>query len=126
MSWMNLYDILQWLVTAGSGVVAWGLLDIAERRKWLPGLADMDYEAKRWAALGMAAILTLAAWGLEVLFFYVEAPGSWRAGVEEVVRQLLVTLPIAFTWSQIAHARAHSARAQMLEEPVGPERCPRG
>ena len=92
---------------------------MAERRQWLPGLATLDFEAKRWVALGVAAVLTLVAWGLEVLFFYVEAPGSWRAGVEEVVRQLLVTLPIAFTASQIAHARAHSARAQMGLEPRG-------
>ena len=119
MSWMNLYDILQWILTAGAGVASWGILDIAERRKWIPGLATLDFEAKRWAALGMAAILTLAAWGLEVLFFYVAPPSSWRAGVEEVVRQLLVTLPIAFTASQIAHARAHTAREQMGLEPRG-------
>ena len=119
MTWLNLYDILQWLMTAGAGVVSWGLLDIAERRKWLPGLAGLDFEAKRWAAIGMAAILTLVAWGLEVLFFYIELPGSWRGCVEEVVRQLLVSLPIAFTASQIAHARAHTAREQMGLEPRG-------
>jgi hypothetical protein len=38
--------------------------------------------------------------------------------VEEAVRQLLVSLPIAFTASQIAHARAHTAR--------GVEMAPRG
>jgi len=119
MTWINLYDILQWLMTAGSGVVAWGLLDVAERRQWLPGLATLDFEAKRWVALGVAAVLTLIAWGVSMLFFYVAPPQSWRAGVEEVVRQLLVTLPIAFTASQIAHARAHTAREQMGLEPRG-------
>jgi len=115
MTWINLYDILQWLMTAGAGVCAWGILDVAERRNWLPGLVGMDYEAKRWTALGVAALLTLAAWGLEMLFFYVAPPQSWRAGVEEVVRQLLVSLPLAFTASQIAHARAKSVRVIRLE-----------
>lgn len=110
MNWVNLYDILQWLMTAGAGVVAWGLLDVAERRGWLPGLATMDYEAKRWTALGVAAVLTLAAWGVSMLFFYVSPPSTWRGGVEEAVRQLLVSLPIAFTASQIVHARAKAAR----------------
>jgi hypothetical protein len=118
MNWINLYDVLQWLMTAGAGVVAWGLLDVAERRNWLPGLATLDFEAKRWTALGVAALLTLGAWGVSMLFFYVAVPTSWRAGVEEAVRQLLVSLPIAFTASQIAHARAHTAR--------GVEMAPRG
>jgi hypothetical protein len=114
MNWLNLFDILQWLMTAGAGVVAWGLLDVAERRGWLPGLATMDYEAKRWLAIAVAAVLTLIAWGLEMLFFYVAPPASWRAGVEEAVRQLLVSLPIAFTASQIVHARAKAARTLAL------------
>lgn len=114
MTWINLYDILQWLMTAGAGVVAWGLLDVAERRNWLPGLATLDFEAKRWTALGVAAILTLGAWGVSMLFFYVAPPASWRAGVEEAVRQLLVSLPIAFTASQIVHARAKAARILAL------------
>jgi hypothetical protein len=118
MNWINLYDVLQWLMTAGAGVCSWGLLDVAERRGWLPGLATMDFEAKRWTALGVAAALTLAAWGLSMLFFYVAPPTSWRSGVEEAVRQLLVSLPIAFTASQIAHARAQTIR--------GVEMAPRG
>ena len=115
MNWANLYDVLAWLMTAGAGVVAWGVLDIAERRNWLPGLVGMDYEAKRWLAIAVAAVLTLGAWGLEMLFFYVTPPGSWRAGVEEAVRQLLVSLPLAFTASQIAHARMKSVRTIRLE-----------
>ena len=115
MNWANLYDVLAWLMTAGAGVCAWGILDVAERRQWLPGLATLDFEAKRWVALGVAAVLTLAAWGVSMLFFYVAPPQSWRAGVEEVVRQLLVSLPLAFTASQIAHARAKSVRVIRLE-----------
>lgn len=108
---IGLFDILQWLLTAGAGICAWALLDVAERRGWIPGLATMDFEAKRWTALGIAAVLTLAAWGLEMLFFYVAPPVSWRMAVEEAVRQLLVSLPLAFTASQLAHARAKKARA---------------
>lgn len=114
MNWLNLYDVLQWLLTAGAGVCAWGLLDVAERRGWLPGLATMDYEAKRWVAIGVAAILTLAAWGVEMLFFYVAPPPTWRTGVEEAVRQLLVSMPLAFTASQIAHGRARAVRTLAL------------
>jgi len=115
MNWVNLYDVLSWVLTAGAGVVSWALLDVCERRGWIPGLVGMDYEAKRWLAIGVAAVLTLGAWGLEMLFFYVAPPQSWRAGVEEAVRQLLVSLPLAFTASQIAHARAKSVRVIRLE-----------
>jgi len=114
MNWVNLYDILSWLMTAGAGVCSWGVLDICERRGWLPGLAVMDYEAKRWLAIAVAAVLTLAAWGVEMLFFYVTPPGSWRAGVEQAVSQLLVSLPLAFTFSQVAHARAKTVRGRVV------------
>ena len=74
----------------------------------------MDYEAKRWLALGVAAVLTLAAWGVEILFFYVAPPTSWRAGVEQAISYLLVSLPLAFTASQIVHARAKTARGRVV------------
>jgi len=115
-SMVTFFDVLQWLLTAGAGVAAWALLDVAERRGWIPGLAMMDFEAKRWTALGIAAVLTLAAWGVEIAFFYVAPPVSWRMGVEQAVSQLLVSLPLAFTTSQLAHARAETARGKAKRE----------
>lgn len=110
-SMVTLFDVLQWLLTVGAGVCAWGLLDLCERRGWWPWAVGLDFEAKRWLALGMAALFTLAAWGVEIGFFYVAPPSSWRMAVEEAARQLLVSLPLAFTASQLAHARAKKARA---------------
>jgi len=128
MNWVNLYDVLSWLLTVGAGVCSWGLLDILERREWRVRwikrlsvwVGGLDFQAKRFTALIVAAVFTLAAWGVEMLFFYVAPPSSWRAGVEQAISYLLVSLPLAFTASQIAHARAHTARAQMLEEPMEP------
>ena len=105
---LNLFNILSWVLESGAGVLAWYVVD---RWAWAQKL---EYEPKRWVAIGVSAAFALGAWGVMLLFFYQVTPAGWRAWVEGAVEVLAKTLPFVFTVSQVAHARAVAKRALAL------------
>lgn len=90
---MTLKELLIWVTTTGSGVIAYF---IADRWRWL---SEMDPWRKRVAVILMTGLLAVAAWLLQIAMTYVPYPMGWRAWVEAAV----AVLAVAFTSSQVVH-----------------------
>jgi uncharacterized membrane protein HdeD (DUF308 family) len=71
---MQLKDVLLWLTTAGAGYIAY----------WAVGQygAQWSATAKRWAAYGVAAVIALAAYLVQIPLGYVVAPVGATAWIE--------------------------------------------
>jgi tellurite resistance protein TehA-like permease len=107
----TLKQVLSWVLTSGSGVVSWALLDAAIRYNWPQWVARLEDRPKRWLALALSGVLALGAWGIEVAMLYQPVPENWRDGVERGVAILFV----AFGVSQIAHVEVRAARMRRIE-----------
>lgn len=104
---MTLRDGLLWLMSAGAGVLTFWLLDRLERsvthrlrwlREWFVTLASED---KRYVAFGLTAVVAILAYLLTLAMAYRQAPGAWRAWIEE----LFGVVTAAIVASQVAHGR---------------------
>jgi len=90
----TLKEILVWATTVGAGVLAYWLIDAVD---WLSGLPPRQ---KRLAAVGLTAIIAVAAWGLQIVFQYLPSPADWRSWIEAIVG----VAAVAFSVSQGLHA----------------------
>jgi len=88
---------LFWLVGGGGSAVA--TYFAVER---IRPLAELQSEYKRWVSLGLAAVLSMAAYAGAVGLNYVDAPIGWQAWLES----LFAVGGLSAGLGQLIHGRA--------------------
>lgn len=85
----ELSDLLMWATTAGAGVLAYFLMDE------IAALIVLGPKLKRFVSFAMTGIIALAAWGLQILMAYAEAPVGWRSWIEAIVSIVAAAIVVA-------------------------------
>lgn len=86
---MELREVLSALISGGAGVVVYWLM---ENIRWL---ADLRPDLKRYASLGLAMAIPVAAWLIMVLLGYMPAPATWQGWIEAIFAMATGTLVVS-------------------------------
>lgn len=92
---MQLADFLKWIMAAGSGIIAYWMM---ENIGVLKALAP---EWKRYAALAIAGALAVLGFLASVGIGYDPVPDGWKAWIETV----FAVIAVAIGLSQAIHGR---------------------
>ncbi len=98
---MDFRDALLFLSTAGAALAAYWAMDecfILDR---------LTPKEKRWAAIGLTALIALAAWGVQIAMLYAPQPAAWRDWIE----QGFAVAGAAVGLNQLIHSRDLTPRA---------------
>ena len=98
----TLKQVIAWVLAGGgAGALALWLMDHLNLGAW-------NDEQKRWLSWGLSAAFALLAWGIEIAMLWIRPPLDWREGISQAV----TVIGVAFTASQLSHARMKQARAR--------------
>ena len=85
----GLSEILVWVTTAGAGVLAYWLM---EEIDWLAQLAP---QPKRFVSFALTGAIALAAWGVQIVMAYAQAPVGWRGWIEAAIAIAAAAIAVA-------------------------------
>lgn len=95
----TLKDLLAVGVTIGAMRFSVWVMDRVKLPAW-------TYDIKTYIGVGIAVVVGLALWGLELVFGYVDVPvGDWRQWVEAAVQVALVVVAGSQLWYGALKAR---------------------
>lgn len=98
----TLKQIAAWILTGGgAGALALWVMDHLKLGAW-------NDEQKRWLSWVLGGVFALLAWGGEIAMLWVQPPADWREGIS----QAATVIGVAFTASQLGHARMKQSRAR--------------
>ena len=102
----SLGEAIAWVLSGGgAGIVAFFAVD---KVKFLRNL-EPDY--KRYASIGLTALLALAAWGAGMGMQYLQVPVDWRGWIEAAFS----TIAVSLVTSQVIHG-ATALRQRRLSQ----------
>ena len=95
-------QIIAWVLTGGgAGALAIWVMDHLRLGAW-------NDEQKRWLSWVLGGAFALLGWGVQMAMLWVQPPADWR----EAVSQAVTVIGVAFTVSQLGHARMKQSRAR--------------
>lgn len=104
MDGITLQALFIWILTnGGAGAVAYFIMD---KVRWLK---EQPPDYKRYWSLGIAALVSGAAWGAGMLMTYYPVPVDWRAWVETA----FATIGVAVVSSQLIHGATDLRRERL-------------